>query len=364
MARWFTDEWFGAEHSRVTVLPAGFSDSRVSGSSGDLRSLFSNPVEKVVEFDDDDEAVIKRHDSNIASNPRADTAPDLKSGDSGGISSTINTSSCASSHHYGVLANFHHRKTAISDRTARTSGSEHHDEFMGALLSLSLLPGCPSKYNDSPLRSKTCVYFDRPRSSSEVWLTRKRLQWPSGGDEYLPSHGAGAEVDTDAVCGASNSKLPDSYNEGDSASGTADCKNTVSWGLGFEACPVDNASDAHRIWEALSVGIVPIVQASPTMTALKDSGLFPELLVLGAGGWSNASAIESLLSSQGAASVVARLRTPASRARNLLRLSVEWWSEAIHDQVEKLHADADKRDAVKTVDRPWGPQPPCQPPVI
>jgi hypothetical protein len=106
-----------------------------------------------------------------------------------------------------------------------------------------------------------------------------------------------------------------------------------------------------------------LVQASPHVAALQ--GAFPELLALRArGGWSNASALEALLSSPEAAAVVEQLQAPAGRARNLLRLSVEWWAEAVRDQVGQLRAAATLAGTAEALGRPWGSQPPCQPPVM
>lgn len=359
MAHWFTDQWIGIAHSKLTVLPMGFSDSRVPGSSGDLRSLFSNPGREVVDFDD--AAFVGKRD-DIALSPIPQAASIVKSEDSGGSKSTV----FEPVHQRGIVANFHLGRPIRSERIVHLSDSGNHDESTEALLALSRLAGCPIICNDSALIFKTCVFFDRPRPSSEAWLIRKLHEWPSGDDEYLPSYGQSVEVNADTADGAINRKLSNICNEGESVCGTTDYKKVVSRTLDFEACPLgEDASDAYRIWEALAIGIVPVVQASPAITSLKESGIFPELLILGAGGWSNASAIELLLSSRDAASLVARLKTPRIRARNLLRLSAEWWSMAIRHRVEELRVGTNQENATAiSSDRPWGPQPPCRPPMI
>ena len=88
----------------------------------------------------------------------------------------------------------------------------------------------------------------------------------------------------------------------------------------FEVCPEGNGPDTHRIYEALVLGLVPVVCSSPR--ALAMSSLFP-ILVLGS--WEE---LPSAMSSDASIATAQKVVQPAPRLHSFLRLSVEWWEEA------------------------------------
>ena len=151
----------------------------------------------------------------------------------------------------------------------------------------------------------------------------------------------------------------------------------------YEACPGGRGLDTHRIYEALALGVAPVVAESPLTEAFlrrssssdddgegAASGLFPIVPVRS--DWSDLDDVVrrdyygQYAAEQGAeaarnqvvqgaafprpssttptptpaASAHHALASPAGRMRVLLRLTSEWWALALLDKQRELRRDA------------------------
>jgi len=224
--------------------------------------------------------------------------------------------------------------------------------------------------------------FDRPRLPGEAW--RLRRGWPPRGDDDGDDHDGDDHDDGDGVNGDGE--------ENDDGRDASDPSTSGGYDLpppdlpfDLELCPSGNGLDTHRTWEALALGLLPVVAASPLASALasptrstdearstgdilsvdvpttvaaavaaavtpeEDAASGPLKGAAGAGlgtGRFPLLVVPSWGDAEGAVRALPRCEArrlaaaPSARARSLLRLSVDWWADLARSVQHDARAEA------------------------